>query len=643
VVQASGGLPHWFPQPRFILYDNVDPRDAREAALAALKREGEIARALTQVRKMRGPKFKADMAQLADIWLREEIASGFKLLVLGGDLVGGCGTSGVPGRLVGEVRMVERLNPTPTRFFNPSYYIAFWDAMNWLVKDDLLATVMNTSAPPLATGRMLFVKKTGGSNTPPFDSPAKASTTIKLAVTAAAEDGDTILILDQEKYQEQVVIEKPIALTTVGTAVSTSPTLDYPTLDGSNSVRPLLIRNVNKSVAFVSKLIIINGLGLDDGGGIKVEKAHNTVISSCVVRKCKAKDYGGGIFIDHASPAIVGCLIDDNTADVWRGGGIMIFGYGWPTIFDCVIQNNKTPGSAMTSFPDGGGIAITVSWAKGDLSSLMLATKATLKDQFDANNIARARQNYVRIIRCSIRDNTADDDGGGVYISVASKVIMRNTRVMSNKARLDGGGVRVTMDSELRLTECQISGNHSNSSLAAMDEKGPGGGGLSCRNARLVKLERTIIDGNVANGWAGGGIYFVSTDEGDIPIPRDFDWNDILLDIFDHIEARLEIDTSSDIRANKATHITGQSVDHGKGGGLYVLRWTGSRTRPRLGTLVAKPVIVTLTSVAVLKPSNSGSFSTSNRLYLDDRVAGTPPPTIMDDSSLPAGGPFLYK
>lgn len=675
-----GSLPHWYPHPRYIVYENVDPDDAKHAALQALMRKNETKLALERLKKAKGnSSIKAGANKLAEMWLRGEIPQG--LTVLGGDLVGGCGVGPTAGTLFAEVRMVEQLDPAPTRFYNPSYYIALWHSTGWLTGGNaLLKHLADTGGPPTGTGKLLFVWRDSPSEEPPYSGPETASHTIAAAVNEA-NNGDTILILHPNIYAEQLVIEKPISITSTGQSLKLAfldgapapPTVpDYPTLEGENTFRPLIFRNINDGIAHVGKVIIKNGkanskevegdlVDRGDGGGILVERTDNVVISSCIVRDCRAlgggffgEGFGGGISAYHASPAIVGCHVVANEANS-RGNGVGVFGYGWPAMLDCWIRFNTPIDGESNPRHDGGGIGITIAVTNTEDVSEFIGTNASnLHTRWHLQDLNNAFTSFVRIVRCNIGHNEAWDDGGGVYISVASLVSIRDTTLLQNKARRDGGGIRVTFGSVLRLVGCTILYNASNSNLEAKDEGGTGGGGISSRNAHLIKIQQTEVTGNRANGWAGGGLYFISSDEGalssevggDVPgLPEpDFDWNNILLHpvIYAHTDARLWIDSASVFKDNEATQLDGQD-NHGKGGAVYILRWKGSR-RSGLGPLEGQSVHVYIADVDVLKPTNDGSFPNADRLYIDDLVKGTPEePHVEDDGSLPAGGPYLYE
>jgi Right handed beta helix region len=540
------------------------------------------------------------------------------------------------------VMMVEQLDPQPTKFYNPAYHLALWNAMGWLGGGlALLERLTDTSGPPVATGQLRFVKRSGG--------PAGTFTTIGDAINAAV-NGDTILILDQETYTEAVVLEndKPISLMSTSQKRPTDQSLDYPILNGQGNHRPLRIQDISSGVAHISRLKITGGLSSvnqttgsrGDGGGILVARTDNVVITDCAISNCATQGMdpfgggnGGGIAVYHASPAIINCLITENHA-ANAGSGIGVYGYGWPAILGCSISRNRSVELATSA--DGGGIAIGICATNTeDQEVLRNTSRSDLPTRFDQGDLQRARNHFVRITGCKILRNEANDDGGGIYISIASRVIVRDTLIQENKANADGGGIRLSLDSEVRILHCQIILNEDN-----LGNQKAGGGGISARNPRLIRLERTLVLDNTVHGFAGGGLYFVSTDEGDfakrnVLFDPPFDWNDFLLhpQIFNHTESTLMIDATNNFESNHAT-----DGNHGKGGGMYLLRFRGPRQKPELGQVDGQPIHVFLGNGDVLKQSNEASFANSNRLYLEDMVDGT----IKRDTDLPSRGAFTY-
>lgn len=647
-----GMLPSWFPRPFYTIYENVDADSARLAILYALSdnRAKPVVARLQELNPQftpaNGPMLSA---QLADLWMSNELPDG--VFVMAGEQIGGPGPGTVEGSFFTEIQMVETIDPPATLFYNPSYFIALWEEMGWIENDNLLPGLTDTSGPPAGNGVLKIVSS---NNLFPISQ-----------AVADADPGDTILIPTNLTYYDEIIIDKPINLVGASAASATSPSPDYPVLDGEGARRPITIRTVNSGIAHVGKLIIQNGWATGDrrdGGGILVELANNVVISSCVVRECDAsgdgyfgEGFGGGIAAYHSSPAILGCSIYHNRANS-RGKGIGIFGYGWPTIVDTEVRENLSADFGESNpRHDGGGIGIQICVTEQE-SMLALANQIynnlPLNLAFYQPRLKLGRENFVRVARCKIIGNSAWDDGGGIYLTCASKLIIRSTKIWLNEALANGGGVRTTFGSDAIIRDCEIVGNHSQADGLALnedgDEKRAGGGGIAARNANLLDIVRTLIADNVANGWAGGGVSFVSTDEGALfggwvgwfggQIAQ-FDWNNFLWDklIYDHDHALLRIDAASSFHLNRATRFSDQITDHGKGGGLYALRWVGERQSgldpvgdfvDGAGKMIAWWVHIYVFRAGSLEPSNEASFEEttalgtrhSKRMLIEDMV-----------------------
>ena len=679
VARARGVLPAWYPQPGFVVYENVPADSARTAVVLALKQDKERDRASKRLKAAAldagvpdaggpdaGVRTAPTVEQLADLWLADRIPLGVS--VKAGATVGTCGP-GAAGRRSATVLLIERVDPAPVLFHNPAYHLALWDAQGWIAAGNALLPAQTDIGGPVAgTGTVLFVAK-AGSAAPPFATPATASKTISAALAEAA-DGDTVLVADTGTYAESVEITKAVSLTSTSTKKATSASPGYPTIDGGKTRRPIRISGITSGTAHVSRFAVVNGFAKDGnshgaGGGILVERVHNAVISSCVVSRNQSggggifsEGYGGGICTYHASPAIVGCLVEGNRA-MGRGAGIGVWGYGWPSIFDCVVQSNapervKNGGSSPEDIVrannhrgDGGGIAVTIcANSIEDLGTLRTTTLADLPRRWDPAQLAQARANQVRIVRTKIQGNDSNDDGGGLYVSIASNVLLADVVITNNRAANNGGGIRVTMRSELRIRGGRVSNNTSNKD--AVVDMTNAGGGISSRNTTLLELRGVQVLDNHARGFAGGGVYFISSDEGDLKptwtiwdgTPPPFDWNNVLLhpSLFAFDRAVLQIDGASSIAGNEAAKLPGQSGDPGKGGGLYVLRFTGGRRATRVSpTITGQPITISVEASA-LASTNTSTFPGAARLYLDDKVA----PAVKTDTDLPAAGTFSY-
>jgi hypothetical protein len=202
------------------------------------------------------------------------------------------------------------------------------------------------------------------------------------------------------------------------------------------------------------------------------------------------------------------------------------------------------------------------------------------------------------------------------------------------------------------LINCEITDNKANISPRI---ENIGGGGISARNARLVKMKKTLVADNLVEG-SGGGLYFITLDAGSAGSAIfDFDFNDFLWDenVYNYTRAFLNIDQKSSFVRNRATKNINQNdvPENGGGGAIYVRRFKSVRASniPIPGQeLVTPPVLegtfikVFIGSTDVISPSNSASFPHSDRLFLEDRVVTTNG-IMLDDRNLnPTGARFTF-
>lgn len=344
-----------------------------------------------------------------------------------------------------------------------------------------------------------------------------------------------------------------------------------------------------------------------------------------------AEGYGGGISLVYSSPYLIRNRIEDNVAAGGRGGGVGCALYSWPCFEENLIRNNRSESGQRK---DGGGVAATL--AMPDQQGPALRIRDLIQDFFDhfashpttdsnealteffqarqthwfsTRQVAQASLNNIYFLRNWFEQNEAHDDGGGVYLSVFSQAYFVGDHFENNRARTgNGGGLRATMASNVALLSTTVINNESNSDQRAVDEGGAGGGGVSGRNCQVDIRSDSTVENNTAPGWAGGAVAILATDEGGMAGFRMF--HVILTEIYRFRDAHVKI-RNARVTNNAATHLSGQR-DHGKGGGLYVLRYRNSAL-PKIPTL--RVIVDDLTATI---SSNNASFPNADNFYLDD-------------------------
>ncbi|HKT83414.1 MAG TPA: hypothetical protein VJQ84_06210, partial [Solirubrobacterales bacterium] len=220
-----------------------------------------------------------------------------------------------------------------------------------------------------------------------------------------------------------------------------------------------------------------------------------------------------------------------------------------------------------------------------DLVLYYLATAALNKGRWKAwkqDEVERARRTDVAIDDCRFTENRCDDDGGGLYASVLSRVKVTKSSFTGNLAQGGGGGIRLTMGSAGTIDACEIAGN---TAIVADPENKlvAAGGGLSVRNAD-VTLTATRIgwtgntigpSSNVCSDHAGGGICFQADTEGALAGIPDF-WTTIMREVFEVGAVKVLIDSSCRVGGNGAGYDAGRhplgAAKKAKGGGIWLLQ-----------------------------------------------------------------------
>ncbi len=161
-----------------------------------------------------------------------------------------------------------------------------------------------------------------------------------------------------------------------------------------------------------------------------------------------------------------------------------------PDPYETVLDGNQE-GSVVTS-PDSADQAFrldgfTIRNGKAEVGGgLSLNTSASL----------------LTVTNCTISNNSATYDGGGVYC-IDSSPTLTGCTISANSAEHFGGGVFCVGSSSLTMTSCIVSANNST---------GYSGGGVFCSNYSSLTMTNCTIDHNISAD--AGGVWTDSTDAG---------------------------------------------------------------------------------------------------------------------------------
>ena len=160
------------------------------------------------------------------------------------------------------------------------------------------------------------------------------------------------------------------------------------------------------------------------------------MVRNCVIKDNNADGYGGGgICTFFGNSIIINCVIKDNEANYYGGGISCVFSE--PNIIGCTIMNN-TAGS------EGGGIDSGES-SPNILNCLIINNNAPVGSGINCYFIGTAM-----VTNCTLVANLADDAGGAVYCWSNSNAIIKNSILWANSAvngpqmgLEDGGSVSI--------------------------------------------------------------------------------------------------------------------------------------------------------------------------------------------------------
>jgi hypothetical protein len=218
--------------------------------------------------------------------------------------------------------------------------------------------------------------------------------------------------------------------------------------------------------ATLSGVGIINGYVSGNGGGVWIDgvdaSLHNCRVVSCTA----AGGRGGGVYVGGGgAPAITQSLLSANTADY--GGGLavesatavcqlsefndnsaLVAGGGIHADFDetGLLHLSDVSGN---SAPRAGG----VSWAGNGDSTISLTTICRNEATGSSGGGVWLRTGFIT--QCTIADNAAVAEGGGIYCDEGTGLLNHSIIAFSS----DGEGVAATAGNIPTLSCCDVYGN----------------------------------------------------------------------------------------------------------------------------------------------------------------------------------------
>ena len=288
--------------------------------------------------------------------------------------------------------------------------------------------------------------------------------TIQGAINAA-NNGDEIVVAPGTYTSTQdghVVDMKGKAIT-----LRASGTPEETIIDGENARRGIACFSGETDATVIDGFTIRNGNSIwFDYDGEGDEDLYENI--------------GGGFLCYQNNPTITNCRISSNMSSE-KGGGIACWESS-PLITNCIVISNTVSGK----YGDGGGI-----YCYGNCLPIISSCTITNNMADEDGGGIYSLGSSPHIIACSINGNSAAREGGGIQLlNSGSKII--NCTIMNNTA--NGASGISGLSSNLTITDCTITNN------SAVTYSG----GINCYFGTHTIVGCTI-SGNSAS--LGGGIY----------------------------------------------------------------------------------------------------------------------------------------
>ncbi len=320
---------------------------------------------------------------------------------------------------------------------------------------------------------------------------ADATNSIQGAIDAAGA-GDTVLVSNGiYAVTSQIAIAKAIFVRGMNPPAGVTLTRD-PAYDTR-------IVNINAAGAVFDGFTVTNGnaaavSGGYNGGGIYLNAGLAT---NCSVFYCQASHRGGGLYLASANAIADNCrVVSNEIPDATIGGGGVFFAGGAALLNSTVADN--------TSAAPGGGIQIrNLSGDLAVISNCVISGNGHIGALKRGAGIVIVGAEGQRALfhACIISNNAGNAHVGGICVEGAGILELIGSTVTHNQGSVCGG-LTTFAEGIALISNC----------VFAFNESGTYGGGILhgylSGNVGAMTVTHSRIQGNLAAGNEGGGIYF---------------------------------------------------------------------------------------------------------------------------------------
>ncbi|MBD2206128.1 type I secretion C-terminal target domain-containing protein [Calothrix sp. FACHB-1219] len=207
------------------------------------------------------------------------------------------------------------------------------------------------------------------------------------------------------------------------------------------------VLNIDRHVdAKVQNLTIADGYTNDAGGGIKVGQYGSLIVENCKFNNNRGGK-GGAIFVGYSAKAtVINSNFDKNDGTVTKSGhssgAISTFGSGDLTVRGCEFTNNKgVNGGAIYSLL--GGLTVENSVFRNNSSAGDLGGGAICTDGANAVGSGSSVGGVISIRGSRFENNQAQGEGGALllYGYAKDQILLENSTVVGNTASKNAKGI----------------------------------------------------------------------------------------------------------------------------------------------------------------------------------------------------------
>ena len=235
-----------------------------------------------------------------------------------------------------------------------------------------------------------------------------------------------------------------------------------------------------ESSPFLANCAFTDNSAEKEGGAIHNFASSSPSLTSCII-KTNVAEFGGGMMNNSASPTVVNCLFEDNTAK-GDGGGIYNFSSSLLKLSFCTLRSNTAPfgGGVMNnassptitnclfvanSVENWGGGMINAS-SSPDIENCRFIENS-------ADTLGGAMLNFqstAKISNCSFTRNSTDEDGGAM-VNLTSSPVISNCIFSENFAGRRGGSLLNHTSAFPNVINCTFSRNIAKTGSTAVDNR----------------------------------------------------------------------------------------------------------------------------------------------------------------------------